>query len=110
MTIFLNVLILYAVTILTGGLIGFLKAGSQASLIMSSSFSLAFFILAYFYRSRQNICFSISGILTFVLAFFFFLRYMNTGAFMPSGLMVILSFSMLLYHFYVWKKLMPKAA
>lgn len=81
------VLWVYIVLLVAGGLMGFLKAGSKASLIASVSFAAVLSLCA------AGIIFQ-RGVADFVLAFllvFFGMRLAKSKKFMPNGMMVILT-------------------
>jgi uncharacterized membrane protein (UPF0136 family) len=79
-----TVLWIYIVLLLVGGLIGFLKAGSKVSLIMSSAFAAALVLCA------ADIIFKayVADILMAALIVVFAMRLAKTKKFMPSGLML----------------------
>lgn len=87
----LQVLWVYIVLLLAGGLIGFLKAGSKISLITSAIFAVALALCAL------NVIpmFPTAPILVGLLVVVFGIRFAKGRKFMPSGLMVILSAVML---------------
>lgn len=90
-----TILWIYIVLLLIGGLIGFLKAGSKASLI-ASSVSAALLIIASIPSllqpgSRQIIIETILALLLVVFA----VRLTKTKKFMPSGLMLVLTLATL---------------
>ena len=79
-----TVLWIYIVLLLVGGLIGFLKAGSKVSLIMSAAFAAALALCA------AGIIFKgyVVDILMIALVVVFALRLAKTRKFMPAGLML----------------------
>jgi len=82
-----TVLWVYIVLLVAGGLVGFFKAGSKASLIASVSFA------AILSLSASGIIFQ-SYVADIVLAFllvFFGMRLAKSKKFMPGGMMVILT-------------------
>jgi uncharacterized membrane protein (UPF0136 family) len=82
-----TILWIYILLLLAGGLAGFLKAKSKASLIMSSAFAAALSLCALGIISQ----FYVSDLLLAVLLLFFASRFAKTKKFMPSGLMVVLT-------------------
>ena len=89
-------LIAYSVLLVIGGLIGYLTAGSLASIIMSSSFALlivgSLFIKHYF----PAIGYTLTYILLAALSSFFLFRAFHTGKFMPPGLLALVSIGVLI--------------
>jgi len=81
------VLWIYIVLLVVGGLIGFLKAGSKISLIMSVAFAALLSLCA------AHVVFQpyVAEILLAALLVVFGMRLAKTKKFMPSGLMLILT-------------------
>jgi len=81
------VLWIYIVLLVIGGLIGFLKAKSQVSLIMSVSFAAALSLCA------AGVIFQpyVADILLAGLLVVFAIRLIKTKKFMPAGMMLILT-------------------
>ena len=86
------VLWIYIVLLVIGGLIGFLKAKSRVSLIMSVSFAALLALCA------AGIVFQyyVADILLAVLLVVFAMRLTKTKKFMPAGMMLILTLVALL--------------
>ena len=82
---------LYAALVMLGGIFGFVKAKSLPSLIMGEIGGLALIAAGY----ALGYCLAWGLLLALVLSagllVFFSLRYVRTRAFMPGGLMAILS-------------------
>ncbi|CAJ1072543.1 transmembrane protein 14C-like [Xyrichtys novacula] len=86
---------IYAALVSAGGLIGYLKAGSVTSLAAGLLFGLLAAAGAYLAsQNPRNVWLSAgtSGTLTVVMG----LRFLNSGKFMPAGLMTVASGLMLL--------------
>lgn len=81
------ILWIYIVLLLIGGVVGFLKAKSKVSLIMSSVFAA---VLALINLKAINVE-HLTDILLCVLIVVFAIRLTKTKKFMPAGLMIILS-------------------
>jgi uncharacterized membrane protein (UPF0136 family) len=86
------ILWVYIVLLFAGGLMGFLKAGSKASLIMSSAFA-AVLILCNIHQIFQP---NVADIVLAVLLVFFAVRLTKSKKFMPNGLMSVLTLVTLL--------------
>ena len=82
-----KVLWIYIVLLVIGGLIGFLKAKSQVSLIMSVSFAAALSLCA------AGVIFQpyVADILLAALLVVFAIRLIKTKKLMPAGLMLIVT-------------------
>lgn len=90
--------ILYTLIIFIGGIIGFLSAKSNASLIMSSLFTLFFIFTISIASKKPKISFLISFSLTTLLFFFFSFRLYQTQSIFPAGIMSLMSFLFILFH------------
>jgi uncharacterized membrane protein (UPF0136 family) len=88
-----KVLWIYIILLVIGGLIGFLKAKSQVSLIMSVSFAAALSLCA------AGIIFKdyVADILLALLLVVFAARLAKTKKFMPSGLMLVITILALMF-------------
>lgn len=84
----------YAVLVIVGGVIGFVKAGSRPSLIAGILGGLALLTAGYGISRPGNVWgLPLALVLTTMLLVFFTVRYLRGAprAFMPGGLMAILS-------------------
>ena len=80
------VLWVYIALMMLGGLMGFIKAGSKASIIASSIFAA---VLALF--ALNILPFRYCWIILFVLLLFFGKRFLKGKKFMPNGMMAVLT-------------------
>jgi uncharacterized membrane protein (UPF0136 family) len=82
-----QILWIYIVLLIIGGLIGYLKAKSKVSLIMSAAFAAALSLCA------AGIVFQpyMADILLAVLIVVFAMRVVKTKKFMPGGLMLVIT-------------------
>ena len=80
------ILWIYIVLLVAGGLMGFLKAGSKMSLIMSVAFAVPL-ALSLVLKWPDAVSLGLLGF----LAAFFGMRFAKGKKFMPAGLMLILS-------------------
>ena len=85
------VLWIYIVLLIVGGLIGFLKAKSPVSLIMSSAFAAALILCALPGVLAPNFARNAINALLAALLVVFTLRLAKTKKFMPAGLMLMLT-------------------
>lgn len=85
------IVFIYGLLVFAGGIIGYVQAGSFASLFMGCAF--AFMIHASALAMAKNLKWgNLSAlILSILLLLFFSFRLIKTGNFMPSGIMIILS-------------------
>jgi len=81
------VLWIYIVLLVVGGLIGFLKAKSRVSLIMSVTFAALLSLCA----AHLVFQYYVADILLAALLVVFGIRLTKTKKFMPSGMMLILT-------------------
>jgi len=81
----------YALFVLLGGIFGYVKAGSTASLIMGVIFAAALSIGAFALLNEKKIGFPIAVATTLLLTTFFIYRFILTYHFMPAGLMSLIS-------------------
>ncbi len=86
-----NILWVYIVLLVVGGLVGFLKAGSKASLIASAAFAAALILCAIRVIFQPYV----ADIILAVLLVFFAMRLTKTKKFMPNGLMLVLTIAAL---------------
>ena len=86
-----TVLWVYVALLVAGGLAGFLKAGSKASLIASTSFAAALVLCAVGVISQPRV----ADMLLAALLVFFLLRLAKSKKFMPGGLMAVFTLAAL---------------
>jgi uncharacterized membrane protein (UPF0136 family) len=91
MTPSLIILWVYIALLLAGGLMGFIKAKSKASLIMSALFAAALALCATGVIRVPHLAEFLVGF----LLVFFGVRFAKGKKFMPSGLMLVLSAAVL---------------
>ena len=85
------IVLIYAVLVVVGGVFGFVKAASRPSLIGGGAGGLALLIAAWGLGRHQSWGLPVALALTLALLVFFVLRFVRTRAFMPGGLMAVLS-------------------
>ena len=93
------VILLYGLLVLGGGIIGYTASGSMASLIAGSAFGLGLLASGLGVLRGKNMGFIIAPTLTVLLTAFFGYRFVQSGEFMPSGLMVALGLVALVLYF-----------
>jgi uncharacterized membrane protein (UPF0136 family) len=83
---------LYALLLAVGGLIGYFKAGSRASLIAGMSSAVAALLALWLWSKNSPLGVPLGLILSIVLFVLFGYRYaVKTRRFMPSGLLAVVS-------------------
>lgn len=91
-----TIVFVYGLLIALGGVMGFVKGGSQASLISGGSFGIALLISAYFIFKGKGIAQQIALGLTFLLDGIFTYRFAKTLHFFPAGALSLLSLAVLI--------------
>ena len=86
----------YALLILMGGLIGYYKAGSIASLISGITFGIALVLCSFAIAKGKILAQYAALILTFFLDGFFTHKFAKTLHFVPSGMMSLFSLAVLI--------------
>jgi uncharacterized membrane protein (UPF0136 family) len=81
-----TVLLIYCALLVLGGLMGFIKAGSKASIIASSAFAAILLLFVFGVLPIRYAWFVL-----FVLVLFFGSRFGKSKKFMPNGMMLILT-------------------
>ena len=86
------ILWIYIVLLVAGGLMGFLKAGSKMSLLMSAFFAVILILCNIWVITNPYVADAVLGFL-FV---FFTMRYLRSKKFMPNGFMSALTLATLI--------------
>ncbi len=86
-----TILWIYIVLLVVGGLVGFFKAGSKASLIASTAFAAALILSTLGVILQPHA----ADIILAVLLVFFAMRLGKSKKFMPNGLMLVLTLATL---------------
>jgi len=91
MKVYIQITLIYALIVLIGGVIGFIKAQSIASLSMSLFFAGLLSISAWLMLSNRLIGYYLALACIGFLGFFFLYRFAETVKFMPAGFMSLVS-------------------
>jgi uncharacterized membrane protein (UPF0136 family) len=83
--------IIFGLLTIVGGVIGYVKAGSTASIIAGFVSGIALILAAYLLPGNLALGLAIAGIVSILLAGRFIPAFMKTGQVMPAGLMSVLS-------------------
>ena len=86
----------YGLLIALGGIMGFIKGGSQPSLISGSVFGVALLMSAYFISKGKIIAQYTALALTFLLYGIFTYRFAKTLHFFPAGFLSLASLVVLI--------------
>jgi uncharacterized membrane protein (UPF0136 family) len=91
-----TIVFVYGLLIALGGLMGFVKGGSSASLISGSVFGLALLLSAYFISKGKIAAQYVALMLTFILDGIFTYRFAKTLHFFPTGFLSLASLAVLI--------------
>jgi uncharacterized membrane protein (UPF0136 family) len=83
--------IVFGLLTIVGGIIGYVKAGSAASIIAGAISGIALLVAAFLLPGNAAAGLVIAGIVSLLLAGRFIPNFMQTGKVMPAGLMAVLS-------------------
>lgn len=84
-------ILIYGLVILLGGVVGYLKAKSQVSLLSGIGSGISLVVAWFICRQMPVVGLGLATLLAFVLCIVFVLRFLKTRAFMPAGLMMVFS-------------------
>jgi len=84
------VILLFGLLVLGGGIVGYTAAESMASLIAGSAFALGLLVSGLGVLRGKKLGFIFAPLTTLVLTAFFAYRLIQSGDFIPSGLMGVL--------------------
>ena len=82
---------IYGVLMMVGGYIGYIKAGSKASLYMGIASGILILIGVMLMGNNPVVGYGLEAIISGLLVGVFLLRLLKTHAFMPSGMLLVLS-------------------
>lgn len=94
------IVLAYALLVFLGGIFGYVKAESTPSLVMGVGFAVILSTSVFAMFNEKKIGFTIAFATTALLAAFFLYRFFHTLNFMPSGLMSLISLSVLAILFF----------
>jgi uncharacterized membrane protein (UPF0136 family) len=96
--------LIFGVLTIAGGIVGFVKAGSTASLIAGSITGILLLIAGFLLPEHQMAALSIALIVSLLLAGQFVPKFFRTGKVMPAGMMSVLSLIGLVVAVVAWLK------
>jgi len=97
------ILWIYIVLLFIGGLIGFLKAGSKISLIMSAAFAGILILCNIDLIFKRNVADMLATVVLVFLLVFFSVRVTKAKKFMPNGMMAVLTLAALVLRNIHWR-------
>ena len=83
--------IIFGLLTIVGGVIGYVKAGSTASIVAGAISGIALIAAAFLLTGNATLGLIIAGVVSIALAGRFIPAFLKTGKVMPAGLMAILS-------------------
>lgn len=86
-----GLILAYALLVALGGIVGYIKAGSQQSLISGLVSGVALAIAWFVSLQNPSVGFALATFLALGLLIVFAIRFRKTSKFMPAGLMAALS-------------------
>tara|TARA_Y100000588_G_C13926081_1_gene783627 strand:+ start:331 stop:645 length:315 start_codon:yes stop_codon:yes gene_type:complete len=92
----ITILWVYIVLLVSGGLVGYIKAKSKASIIASTISAIPLILVAL-----KILPSTLGNILLAVLLILFGTKYIRSGKFMPSGMMGIITLVTFLLWFFI---------
>jgi uncharacterized membrane protein (UPF0136 family) len=84
-------ILIYGLVVLLGGVMGYLKAKSQVSLLSGVGSGMALLIAWFVGQQMPSLGLGLATGLALVLFVVFIIRFLKTRAFMPAGLMMAFS-------------------
>ena len=83
--------IVFGLLTIVGGIIGYVKAGSVASIIAGSITGVLLLVAAFLLPEHRTVGLATALIVSLLLAAQFFPKFLQTGRVMPAGKMSVLS-------------------
>lgn len=84
-------ILIYGLVVLLGGVMGYVKAKSQVSLLSGVGSGIALLVAWFVCRQNPWVGLGLATLLGLVLFIVFVIRFFKTRAFMPAGLMMLFS-------------------
>ena len=96
--------IAFGVLTIAGGIVGYAKAGSVASIVAGSITGILLLVAAFLLPQHRAIGLATAFIISLLLAAQFVPKFIRTGRIMPAGMMAILSVIGLVAAIVAWVK------
>src|SRR2546421_1250962 len=97
-------LVIFGILTVVGGVVGYIKAGSVASIIAGSITGVLLLVAAFLLPEHRAIGLATALIVSLLLAAQFIPKFLKTGRMMPAGLMSILSVIAIIAAIIAWVK------
>jgi uncharacterized membrane protein (UPF0136 family) len=94
--------IVFGLLTIAGGIMGYVKAGSNASLIAGSLSGLLLLLAAFLLPNHAPIGLALGGIVSLLLIGYFLPAFFRTGKMMPAGMMSLLSILGMVFAIVAW--------
>ena len=96
--------IIFGLLTIAGGVVGYVKAGSVASIIAGSITGVLLLIAAFVMPEHRVAGLATALVVSLLLAAYFIRKYLSTGAVMPAGMMSVLSVIGIIAAIVAWVK------
>ena len=96
--------IVFGALTIVGGIVGYVKAGSAASIIAGSITGVLLLVAAFLLPERRMVGLATALIISLLLAAQFIPKLLRTGRFMPAGIMSLLSVIGIIVVIVAWVK------
>jgi len=96
--------IVFGALTIVGGIVGYVKAGSVASIIAASITGVLLLVAAFLLPEHRMVGLATALIVSLLLAAYFIRKYLSTGAVMPAGIMSLLSVIGIIVVIVAWVK------
>jgi uncharacterized membrane protein (UPF0136 family) len=96
--------VLFGVLTIAGGIVGYVKAGSVASIIAGSITGVLLLVAAFLLPEHRGVGLATALVISLLLAAQFIPKFLQTGRVMPAGMMSILSVIGLIVAIVAWIK------
>jgi len=96
--------IVFGILTIAGGVIGYIKAGSVASIIAGSITGVLLLVAAFLLPEHRAVGLATALIISLLLAAQFIPKFLRTGKVMPAGIMSILSLIGIIAALVAWIK------
>jgi len=96
--------IIFGLLTIVGGIVGYVKAGSAASIIAGAITGVLLLVAAFLLPEHRVAGLATALIVSLLLAAYFIRKYLSTGAVMPAGMMSVLSIIGIIAAIVAWVK------